>query len=364
MNPPNNSKKSQTNRINILFIARTYPPLVGGMEKFASDFYTFMNQYVNTELIANRVGKKNIIPFFFRVMIYVIFHAKDYDIIHFNDAILAPLLPIIRIFSNAKITFTVHGLDIVYEKFGYQSLIVPFLKKADRIFPVSRYTKEQCINRNLPAKKLSVITNGLDFSQRITITDKDKRSIHSKLNVDIENKKILLTLGRLIPRKGHSWFIENVFTKLPKNIVYLIAGDGPEYPHIQSIVNNLGLSDRIFLLGYVSEEEKAYLFQLADLFIMPNITDKNDQEGFGIVLLEAGSYSLPVVASNIEGITDAVIDGVSGKLVEEKNAHDFINTILNIELDRNIIFEKLRQQYDWQIISEKYYDEFIQLTQS
>jgi glycosyltransferase involved in cell wall biosynthesis len=243
-------------------------------------------------------------------------------------------------------------------------LIIPFLKKADQIFPVSRYTKEQCINRNLPAKKLSVITNGLDFSQRISITDKDKQTIHSKLKVDLVNKKILLTLGRLIPRKGHSWFIENVFIKLPKNMVYLIAGDGPEYPHILSIVDNLEVNDRVSLLGYVSEVEKAYLFQLADLFIMPNITDENDQEGFGIVLLEAGSYSLPVVASNIEGIKDAVIDGISGKLVEEKNAHDFINTILNMDLDRNLISEKLRQKYDWQIISRKYYYEFIRLTQS
>ena len=67
---------------------------------------------------------------------------------------------------------------------------------------------------------------------------------------------------------------------------------------------------------------------------MPNIYDENDQEGFGIVLLEAGSYSLPSIATNIEGITDAIIDGKTAILVEEKNASAYLDAITHPNINR------------------------------
>jgi len=357
----NNTGQEKSPLIKILFVARTYPPLVGGMERFASDFYHHMQELSQVRLIANPIGKKNIIPFFFKVMVYLIIHSRDYDIIHFNDAILAPLLLIIRIFSNTKVTFTVHGLDVVYQKYGYQRLVIPFLRRADKIFPVSQYTKNQCLQRHVPEKNLQIIPNGLDFAQDTHCTEENKASVLSKIPQDLTDKTILFTIGRLIARKGHVWFIENVFPLLPSHYVYLIAGNGPEYSIINQVIRKSGLENRIILMGYVPEGEKRCLFQLADVFIMPNISDQHDQEGFGIVLLEAGKNALPVVASDIEGIKDAVIDNVSGLLVREKDARAFYNAILHIDIDRNQIFDQLRQKYDWQVTRQMYLDEFREL---
>lgn len=360
----NNPGEEKSSLMKILFVARTYPPLVGGMEKYASDFYHHLQKSAKVKLIANPTGKKNILPFFLKVMFYLVLHARDFDIIHFNDAILAPLLPIIRIFSDTKITFTVHGLDVVYRKLGYQHLVIPFLRKADMIFPVSRYTKNQCLQRKVLEKKLKIIPNGLDFTQNLSCTEENKESLLSKIPLDLSDKSILLTLGRLIPRKGHAWFIEQVLPMLPMQYVYLIAGNGPEYHRLSQLIETSGLDNRAALLGYVPEEEKNCLFQLANLFIMPNISDQHDQEGFGIVLLEAGKNSLPVIASDIEGITDAVIDGVSGRLVSEKDAQGYKNTILNLNIDQNIISDKLRQKYDWHVIRQMYLDEFQKLLEN
>ena len=348
--------------MKILFIARTYPPLVGGMEKFAFDFYNTLKSKADVKLIANPIGKKRIIRFFLQVMIYLVLNARKFDIVHFNDAILSPLVPVIRLFSKAKITFTVHGLDIVYQKYGYQQLIIPFLRHADLIIPVSQHTKDQCLARRIPHEKLRIIPNGLVFSQVPNCSQEVKQSIIEKIGTEISDQTILLSLGRLIERKGHTWFINHVFTRLPENFIYLIAGDGPEYQKISHLIHQRSLTGRVKLLGYVSEEEKACLFQLADLFIMPNIHDENDQEGFGIVLLEAGSHGLPAIATNIEGITDAVIDGVTGFLVEEKDAQGFINAIHNPDIDRNIIKEQLQSQYDWENIGHRYYSLFVDLT--
>lgn len=348
-------------KLKILFIARTYPPLVGGMERFASDFYRYLSKLADVHLIANRIGKKHVPWFFLKVCFYLIFNAKQFDLVHFNDAILTPLIPIIRLFSKAKVTVTVHGLDIVYDKLGYQHLVIPFLRKADRIFPVSHYTKEQCLKRNIPEDKLLVIPNGLDFTKVSECVEADKQNVLSRIKGDIAQKTILLSLGRLIERKGHSWFIQNVFRHLPENVIYLIAGDGPEFDEIKALVQDYAFEDRIYMLGYVSEGDKNCLFELADLFIMPNIIDPHDQEGFGIVLLEAGSHNLPSIATKIEGIPDAVIDGVSGILIEEKDAQGFIDAILNPSIKRKNIAAHLRAKYDWDMISKTYHKAFISL---
>jgi glycosyltransferase involved in cell wall biosynthesis len=347
--------------MKLLFIARTYPPLVGGLEKFAQDFYQNMKEITDIKLIANTIGKKNIIQFFIKVLFFLTFNAKKFDIIHFNDAILSPLIPIIRLFSDAKITFTVHGLDIVYKKFFYQLIVIPFLRKADMIFPVSEYTKKQCEVRGIPREILYVIPNGLDFSNVYKCNQEDLNLIISKFNLDIHRKKTLLTLGRLIKRKGHSWFLKNVFARLPTNYLYIIAGDGPEYQNLKQTIKDLTLEDRVYLLGYVTEKEKACLFKLADLFIMPNIYDIDDQEGFGIVLLEAGAYSLPCIASNIEGIKDVVIEGVSGVLVEEKNIKGFMSAITQTRFNRDQIEKALQKKFSWSRIKKLYMTKFHQL---
>ena len=347
--------------MNILFIARTYAPFVGGMEKFASDFYSNLQEYSQVQLLANTHGKRKIIQFFFRAALFLMLNARKFEIIHFNDAVLAPLIMIIRIFSKAKVSFTVHGLDIVYNKYFYQQLIIPFLRKADRIFPVSQYTMKQCLERQIPEHKLFVIPNGLVFSEIKGCSNAGKKTLSFKLCDTFKDQHILLSLGRLIKRKGHVWFIENVYVNLPDSYVYIIAGNGSEFDNIAEVIRKKNLDERIRLLGYVSEEEKVCLFEMADIFIMPNIYDENDQEGFGIVLLEAGSYSLPVIASNIEGIKDAIIDGVTGILIDEKNANGFIDGILHPNIDRHSIAPKLRAKYDWSEISQAYDREFEKL---
>lgn len=344
--------------MKILFIARTYAPLVGGMEKFASDFYASLKKLNKVDLLANQHGKQRIIQFFFKAAFYLLFNAKKYEIIHFNDATLAPLIAIIKAFSGAKVSFTVHGLDLVYQKFGYQHLIIPFLRKADRIFPVSQYTYQQCLKKGISEEKLTVVPNGLVFSEIEKCTPEGQKALSFKLYNNFENKTVLLSLGRLIKRKGHVWFIENVFIHLPENYIYIIAGNGNEFDTIAETIRRLNLDKRIRLLGYVTEREKPCLFELADLFIMPNIYDENDQEGFGIVLLEAGSYSLPSIAANIEGITDAIIDGKTGILVEEKNASAYLEAITHPNINRDGILPELTARYDWSAISQTYHQAF------
>ena len=112
------------------------------------------------------------------------------------------------------------------------------------------------------------------------------------------------------------------------------------------------------MLGRVSDEEKNCLYQISDLFVMPNISVKNDQEGFGIVLLEAGRYGLPIIASNIEGIRDAVFNQKTGHLIEEKDAQGFMDAIIKPNIDRSSLSDAVAAYFDWKHIIERYHQEF------
>ena len=327
------------------------------MEKFASDFFNNYRQVGEMDLLANPGGKKTMVLFLFRVMLALMVNSRKYDVIHLYDAVLFPLIPFIRFFSKAKISFTVNGLDIVYSSFGYQKIMPFFLSMADKVVAISRYTMEQCAARGIPPEKLMTIPIGVVFEAVRVCSDSERTALFSKFNIP-SSGKILITVGRLVKRKGHAWFIKNVFVNLPDGYAYLIAGVGPELKEITYLIHELSLGDRVYMLGQISEEDKNCLYQIADLFVMPNIRVKGDQEGFGIVVLEAGRYGLPVIATNIEGIRDVVIDQKTGRLIEEKDAESFVNEIMKFNPDRSSIAASLVSSFHWEGIVQRYHIEF------
>lgn len=344
--------------MKLLFITRTYPPLVGGMEKFASDFYKNYRKQGEIDLFANSGGKKMLPYFFIKVIFLLISRSRIYDVVHIYDAVLSPLALVVKIFSKARVSFTVNGLDIVYGGYAYQRFMPFFLGKADKVFAISHYTMEQCKLRGIPEKKLEVIPIGIELDDVEIVSEDKKSALISKINIPIKDKTILLTVGRLVQRKGHTWFIEHVLTNLPEQYIYLIAGDGPEYDSISELTQRLDLTARVCLLGRVSDKEKNCLYQIADLFVMPNIHVENDQEGFGIVLLEAGCYGLPVIASNIEGIRDAVIEGQTGRLIDERNVQGFADAIINPRVNSATLRDAISLNFDWKKFSKRYQEEF------
>ena len=151
-----------------------------------------------------------------------------------------------------------------------------------------------------------------------------------------------------------AWFVEHVMPHLDASYCYLVAGNGPDYTSIKTLVERYGLGDRVCLLGRISDEEKKVVYNASDIFIMPNITIRGDVEGFGIVALEAGSCGLPVVASNIQGLKDAVIDGKTGYLVEERDVDGFVGRITGMDLDKEQIREIVNSTFDWAKIYKDY----------
>lgn len=358
--------------MNVLFITRKFPPIKGGMEKVAYGLYRYLSEIINVKLV--KWGGSNkwlplVLPYFLSKSFWILF-TKKIDAIYLQDGLLSPLGLVLKMFGK-PVVITIYGLDIVYKNKFYQFLIPRCIKILDKIICISQATKQECIKRKIPEKKITVIPPGISDEFYIN-EDKEtlKSELNKKLDLKLEDKKVLLSVGRLVERKGFHWFVGNIIPKLLKqrnDFVYLIAGDGIFRGRIKNAIANNGLEDYVIMPGKVDDEVLKLLYNASDILVMPNIKVKGDMEGFGIVALEAASCGVPVVASNLEGIRDAVIEGENGFLVEQKNISEFSDKIIELLSNKDLretIGRRARkvitERFSWEKISKLYLESFAQ----
>jgi phosphatidyl-myo-inositol dimannoside synthase len=136
-----------------------------------------------------------------------------------------------------------------------------------------------------------------------------------------EGRTILLTVGRLVERKGHDVVIRALPGLLARHpdVRYMIAGDGPYRGVLEALADECGVRDSVTFCGRIAPDELPSLYHCASVFVMvPRVIEsKGDVEGFGIVYLEANASGVPVVASCSGGVPDAVEHETNGLLVDD-----------------------------------------------
>ena len=348
----------------ILFITRNYPPKVGGLESYSFNLIEAFACVGTTHKITLSRSIKHLpwfIPYALIKAIYIV-HRYSVRNVHVCDGLLAPVGLLLKCLTGVRVTATIHGLDITYGNSFYQKVIPHCVEMLDRVVCVSRSTREEVLKRTriLP-EDCVVIPNGIQRDEMFLPHSKTdlRRKFEASADIPITDRKVLFTVGRLVKRKGLAWFVAHVMPRLEEDYVYLIAGDGPERDLIAEIIVRHHLETRVFLLGRIPKKIRNALYNLSDIFIMPNITVPNDVEGFGIAAIEAGSCGLPVVAGNIQGIRDAVIDGKTGFLIEERDVKGFLERIRNMDLKSEDVRSKVNEIFDWSKISARYRDKIF-----
>lgn len=305
------------------------------------------------------------------------FMSRDCDIIYLCDSFLSLSGFILKFLTKKPVLITAHGLDVTYSNPLYQQTVVRYLKFLDKIICVSNTTIDECVKRGVPRKKCVFIPNGINFDEnkvlnsllnanfRESVKGLYKKYLYQYCGKKMKQRKILVTVGRLVKRKGVAWFVKNVMPKLDESIDYLIVGEGREKSRIKELIKKNKLEKRVYLLGHLSDLELKRICYAADVFVMPNLKIKGDMEGFGIVALEASNWALPLVVADLEGIKDAVVDKKNGILVrsmDEKGFTRAINKFLNDpDYARMLVrqaFEYNRRNYAWDKICGKYLVEF------
>ncbi len=211
---------------------------------------------------------------------------------------------------------------------------------------ISHYTAGQFQRRGLHSDRIHVIYGGV-HPQRFEVSDQAVSQLRNDLGLDEE--KVLLTVSRLVQRKGH----HNVIRALPQvaravgPVRYLIAGTGPQEGNLRCLAAEHRVSALIHWLGYVPERQLPALYKLADVFIMPS-RDLPGQpiEGFGLVYLEANLAGTPVIGGRTGGTADAIEDEVSGLLVDPENVDDIAAAAIRLLTDKVLATRLARQGYE------------------
>ncbi|MCF0054510.1 glycosyltransferase family 4 protein [Dyadobacter sp. CY356] len=386
--------------MEILFVSHKFPPSVGGMEKQSFELIKGFEKFaVVHSLVYTGSGSR---LFFFlsleKKIDKIIKEFPSISIIHFNDALIASVCLLHKRYRHLRRVVTVHGLDVVFPSKIYQKFIFPALNRYDLIIAVSKATAGACIERGIEPQKVITIPNGVDhaLSQaaacgHFTIKFKEQYAI------DLSQKTVLIALGRPVKRKGFSWFLENVLPGLNGDFILLMAGPfhrkRPRADIFRSLIPEKISSKIQLLLGYPSDENRlrillersetrnkvlhlgklpqedlVQILTLSDAFIMPNIKVEGDMEGFGLVCLEASLAGNWVFASDIDGITSAIHDGLNGTLLKPENHEQWIQA-LNVFIKDPSKFASAsassriftQQTFGWHKMVQQYAEQFHSL---
>lgn len=228
---------------------------------------------------------------------------------------------------------SIHGGDIYdpskslspHKTIGLKQTVRKMLLNSDRVVAQSSDTKKNAEAFYNVQRNIDIIPLGIKPNK---FPNKTRRELGLS-----DDKKIFITVGRLIARKNLEELI-HIVSKIKKDFSceLLVIGDGPEKENLQQKINSLNLSGEIKLLGRVSEELKFQYLNISDVYLSTAI-----HEGFGIVFLEAMECGLPVICYNRGGQIDFLKSGETGYLVKLKDAESFYNSLKNLLTNVNMV---------------------------
>jgi phosphatidylinositol alpha-1,6-mannosyltransferase len=236
------------------------------------------------------------------------------------------------------------------------------LQQADRVFANSRFTSDLVQRVGVDPKKIDIVHPGCDIDR--FRPNEPRVDLRRKLLGPRYLDQIIITVGALVPRKGHDMVIRALrrLRQTIPNVTYVIVGDGPRRTQLEQLAEVVGVADRVVFTGKISDKDLLDTYALSDVFVMPSREEleKCDVEGFGLVFLEANACGKPVIGGRSGGSADAIIDGVTGLLVDPHDPEDIANAMQRVLSDRNLAIRLGRQgqlrvtsDFSWQQIASR-----------
>ena len=268
----------------------------------------------------------------------------------------------------SKMIVVAHGLEVTRLKEGKElTTFKNVVNDSDLILCVSKYTKNEIIDRvdGIETNHIKFLPNGVDINRFFPV--ENTSGFLNRYNIP-ENSNIILTLARIIRRKGHDTVIKclpSLIKKFP-NIQYVIAG-----PHrkkdtyldeLKLLAKELSVENHIVFVDYIPDSDLNEIYTRSQVYVMVSRTynDIGDSEGFGITFLEANACGCPVIGSNEGGIPDAVENNKNGLLVPADDIKSLTKAIEKFLEDqsfrRKIIdqgIERVNNDFTWEKLTIK-----------
>lgn len=225
---------------------------------------------------------------------------------------------------------------------------------ADLVIAASQFACENLLRIGISPAKIRKVTPGVDctrFSPARPPSGLVRR-------FSLEGKRVLLTVARLVPRKGHACVIEALARLAPRipDLSYLVVGHGPEEQSLRRLAAERGVGHLVQFAGFVPDAELPDFYRACDVMVMPNSEDRGDIEGFGMVFLEANASGKPVVGGRSGGTAESVLDGKTGYLVHPDDSVELAAVLERILTDESLRtrlgqkgLERARQEFEWNL---------------
>lgn len=365
--------------MRVLHIGKYYPPFFGGIEKVNFDIVENLNnKNIQTDVLcfnhnkggtlieekgykiirASLLAKKFSTPISFSIYKYLKSIHKNYDIIHLH--VPNPIAGLALTFVPFKGKLVLHWhLDIVKQKLlkiVYKPLQSRLLKKAHTVIVTSLNYAQHSNDLKAYLDKCVIIPIGIDSSYL-----KENSSFRAALEEKYQGKKLVFTLGRLTYYKGHKYLVEAA-KHIPNDCIIAIGGIGQLETEVKRQIEQLGLQEKVILLGKVPTEELAEYYRRADVFCLPS---SERSEAFGIVLLEAMACKCALITTELGSGTSWINQhNETGLVVPAKDAKalgDAIRSLLEDDVRRNKMAKNAYNRFQNEFQLEQMVDRTIAL---
>ena len=207
-----------------------------------------------------------------------------------------------------------------------RALVKSIVAKSDDVFSNSRFTADRV--RCVFGKALDPVVVGCGVHQSRLPPAVNREAARRVLG--IKARHVVLTVARLVPRKGIDMVIQALPTILRRfpDMLYIVAGGGQDLPRLKRLARQTASSECVRFEGVFADDLLAHYYCAADIFVMPSRYIPNESvEGFGIVYAEAGHYGLPVIGGNAGGVPEVIVDGETGLLVDPNDPHGIASAV-------------------------------------
>lgn len=343
---------SRESKYKIAFIHNKLMPYRVGIFKLLSDMYSlsfFFTHESNTEnygldnctFLGSKIEDRIFLP---KLSLIPILLFGRYDVVicgSWDSPAEIIELCLCLIVSKAKNT----PLIIWTESWNHDSSTIMYKRKlASPLIKFVLRNSDVCVGPGIKTKELFLFF-GVDPSRifiapnAIPLSDaNDLKNFKDKFQ-DIADKKKILYMSRVVPYKGLDILIK-AYSRVERernDVVLLIAGSGNYLQECKILADSLGLKNCIFF-GYVADQMKNYLYELADIFVLPSTFRDGICEAWGLVLNEAMGHKKPVISTDaVAGAYDLIDDGENGCIIESGNEDQLYKALLKLLSDPNLI---------------------------
>lgn len=338
----------------VLVLTRNLPPLVGGMERLIWHILDELTPDYGVHAVGPRgsadrapegvsiteVTESPLWRFLLGMKWKAIWKAIVLRprLVMAGSGLTAPFAWLAARLVGARAVVYLHGLDIEAQHRLYRAVWLPFIRHCDIVLVNSHFTRGLALQAGVDEYRIRILHPGVDLPD---LADADAARERFRERYQLGDRPVMLYVGRITERKGLAPFVEHCLPDIVHSVpeaILVVIGDEPRQALLQgrSLMERIdrslaesGLQDSVRFLGARPHDdpEISDAYFAADVHVFPVQDRPGDNEGFGMVAIEAAAHGLPTVAFSNGGVPDAVEEGVSGHLVFADQEMTFVKVI-------------------------------------